>query len=108
MIEFLLPKSVKEKDLYSKLFKIHKMAARRHFQSKRKKRHNERSERTTAAPQNASLKTLKATGRMISSNHAPSPMSLGAIYAINTLPVINTVSRQPMAQEEEGPTRNGG
>lgn len=44
----------------------------------------------------------KATGSTVSSYLIPSRMSLGAISTINTLAVINTVLRQPMARKGSG------
>lgn len=50
----------------------------------------------------------KATGSTVSSYLIPSRTSLGAISTINTLAVINTVLRQPMARKGSGPTQSGG
>ncbi len=78
------------------------MVDRRRLQ--RDGRQNESDAGAAAALKNASLPTQKATGFTVSSYLIPSHMSLGAISTINTLAVINTVLRQPMARKGSGPT----
>lgn len=55
-----------------------------------------------------SCRHSKAAGSTVSSYLIPSRMSLGTISTINTLAVINTVLRQPIARKGSGPTWSGG
>lgn len=62
--------------------------------------HDESDAGTAAALKNASLPTLKKPPALRFPPISSLPrMSLGAISTINTLAVINTVLRQPMARK---------
>ncbi len=97
-----IPETKQSKRVFRASVEIRKMVDRRRLQ--RDDRHNESDAGAAAALKNASLPTQKATSSTVSSYLILSRVSLGAISTINTLAVINTVLRQPMARKGSGPT----